>query len=402
MTEASPSHPAEIPAALSAWLDTSSAIVAAELDNNRAVAASNAAFRRLAGTHPIGASIHEFVTAAQRDALDRLLDRSGQDWQRSLLGLFPNAHGIPVDFAISTRRLATGWLLIGEPALQISTVNEQLLVLNDELARAQREIRRQNAELAQQNDKLRELDTLKDTLLASVSHDLRTPLTAILGYAELLRRRGGLTQQQARATNVIERNARRLLRMVNDLLLLASTRAGQLTLEREPVNLVQLAHEALELAQPLAKQANLDLQLDAQSPTTSVDADRMRLTQLLDNLLANAIKFSPNGGQVIVRVWHNARAAYLEIQDDGPGIPADTLEHLYEPFATGSGPRAGTGLGLGIVRAIAEAHQATINLDTQPRRGTRFNIAFPKRLVKNQDPGPSVAGSTGPRTSPPA
>jgi signal transduction histidine kinase len=404
MTQLSRSHPGEIPAALSAWLDGSSAIVAAELDDNRTVAAANATFSLLAETEPLGTPIREFVSAAQQDALDRLLDQSGQEWQRSLLGLFPDAHGIPLDFAISTRRLASGWLLIAEPALQTtSTVNEQLLALNDELARAQRQIRRQNAELAHQNDKLRELDTLKDTLLANVSHDLRTPLTAILGYAELLRRRGGLTEQQARAANVIERNARRLLRMVNGLLLLASQRAGQLTLDREPVDLVQLANEALELAQPLATEADVDLRLDTQSPTTRIDGDRMRLTQLLDNLLANAIKFSPNGGQVTVRVWHDASTACLEIEDDGPGIPADTLEHLYQPFATGSGnPRSGTGLGLAIVRAIADAHQATINLDSQPQRGTRFNIRFPRRrdALKNQDPGPSIAGSSAsPRTS---
>jgi signal transduction histidine kinase len=185
--------------------------------------------------------------------------------------------------------------------------------------------------------------------------------------------------------------------MVNDLLLLASARAGRLTLDREPVDLVQLASEALELAQPLATEVDVDLRLDTQSPTTRIDGDRLRLTQLLDNLLANAIKFSPNGGQVIVRVWHDARAAYLEIQDDGPGIPADTLEHLYQPFATGSGgPRSGTGLGLAIVRAIADAHEATINLDSQPQRGTRFNIRFPRRrdALKNQDSGPSITVSS--------
>lgn len=358
----------------------SGALAIAELDDRGVISTANQAFERLAGRALTGVPVAELVAPAQREALADALAAAGSAWQRRLLGLFPDKHGIPLDFLVSLRRAGGGVLLVGEAAREsIASVNERLLTLTDELARAQRHIRHQNAELEHQNERLRELDQVKDALLASVSHDLRTPLTAILGYAELMRRRGGLSDHQARAADVIERNARRLLRLVNDLLLMAQLRAGGLQLEPESVELAQLVSEAVELARPLADQSGLSLELSVPAPgTIVVSGDRLRLGQLLDNLIANAIKFTPSGGHVRVGVRRTGETACLEVEDDGPGIAPEARAGLYDPFVRGPGATAaGTGLGLAIVQAVAAAHGGTIELDTEAGRGTRFAVSLP-------------------------
>jgi signal transduction histidine kinase len=379
MTDSLQTKPHELADALGEYLATTSVLGVAQLDAQGTVISANETLERLAGRPLAGRSIRELIRVEQHPALDRMLDSAERRWHRHTLGLFPDHRGIPLDFSVSCRPLGGRRLLIAEPlAATVNAVNEQLLALNDELATAQRRIRSQNAELAQHNEDLRELDRLKDTLLANVSHDLRTPLTAVLGYAELLRLRGGMTDKQTQAVDVIERNARRLLRLVSDLLLLAQARAGTFTLEREAVDLSQLAAEAVELTRPLADHAELTLALQAQPPGPVIDADRLRLGQLLDNLIANAIKFTPTGGTVTVRVQARPGAATLEVQDTGPGFPEAERESLFEAFTRGSTTDApGTGLGLTIVRAVVDAHGATIDVDTEPGHGARFTVTFP-------------------------
>jgi signal transduction histidine kinase len=297
-----------------------------------------------------------------------------------MLGLGPDHRGVPVDFVVSVRRAGDGWLLVAEPArAAVSAVNDWLLALNDELTRAQRQINQQNAELAEQNERLRELDQLKDVLLANVSHDLRTPLTAILGYAELMRRRGGLPAHHARAAEVIERNARRLLRLVNDLLLLAQARAGELRLDVEPVDVTALARDAYDVARPLADQAGVRLSVRAPASGLVVPGDRLRLGQLLDNLVSNAVKFTPTGGRVTIRVRGGADAATVTVADSGPGIPEAEREQLFDPFSRGrlSSGVPGTGLGLAIVRAVVDAHGAALSVRSRPGAGTTFTVSLP-------------------------
>ena len=280
--------------ALDDYLTITGGLAVAQTDEHGTILSANDTFERLAGRPLTGRAIHELVTAEQHPALQQLLDSPELRWHQRTLGLFPDHRGIPLDYNVACRPLDDRRLLIAEPLpAAVKAVNERLLALNDELVAAQRQIARQNAELVRHNDRLQELDRLKDALLANVSHDLRTPLTAILGYAELLRRRGGLTDRQAQAVDVIDRNARRLLRLVSDLLVLAQARAGMLGLDREPVGLAEIAAHAVELTDPLAEHAGLDLTLEAPPSGPVIAADPARLAQLLDNLIANAIKFTP-------------------------------------------------------------------------------------------------------------
>jgi signal transduction histidine kinase len=358
------------------------ALGVAEVGPDRRIRRANPALERLAGHRLAGTTVGSLVTPAQRATLEQTLLEAGKEWCQRMLGLGPDHRGVPVDFVVSVRRAGDGWLLVAEPArAAVSAVNDWLLALNDELTRAQRQINQQNAELAEQNERLRELDQLKDVLLANVSHDLRTPLTAILGYAELMRRRGGLPAHHARAAEVIERNARRLLRLVNDLLLLAQARAGELRLDVEPVDVTALARDAYDVARPLADQAGVRLSVRVPAGDVVVPGDRLRLGQLLDNLVSNAVKFTPTDGRVTIRVRAGADAVTVTVADSGPGIPEAEREQLFDPFSRGrlSSGVPGTGLGLAIVRAVVDAHGAALSVRSRPGAGTTFTVSLPLR-----------------------
>ena len=236
------------------------------------------------------------------------------------------------------------------------------------------------SELAEQNDRLRELDGMKDDFVASVSHELRTPLTSIRGYLELVREDGGLSPEQDRMLGIVDRNADRLLGLVTDLRFIAELDAGKLHLNATPVGLVAVAAESVEAAGPRAHAAEIELHLEAEDHVV-VPGDRTRLAQVFDNLISNAIKFTPAGGRVDVRVFRSDASAVVEVSDTGTGIPEDERLHLFERFFRTSGAiRAavpGTGLGLAIVGAIAASHGGTVRVESSDGGGATFLVSLP-------------------------
>ena len=233
-----------------------------------------------------------------------------------------------------------------------------------------------------QNDRLRKLDRMKDDFVASVSHELRTPLTSISGYVELMieGEAGNLNDEQLNFLGVVRRNADRLLRLVGDLLFAAQSDARQVEFERVPVDLLPLVMHAFEAALPAAADREIELALETE-PVGGLDGDAGRLGQMIDNLLSNALKFTPSGGTVLVRLSRRDNAAEIQISESGMGISEEDQQRLFERFfrTTEATERAiqGTGLGLSIAAAIAEGHGGTIEVKSELGRGTTFSVVLP-------------------------
>jgi signal transduction histidine kinase len=251
-----------------------------------------------------------------------------------------------------------------------------------ELDAALRDAETARTALAERNESLLELDRFKDRMLGLISHDLRSPLTSIRGYVELMLddETGPLTEDQQRFLGIVKRNAERLDGQIGDLLLLAGDGEGALEIHRSAVDVSRLVMEAVESAGPHAREKGVELEA-ACRPLRPIDADGARLAQVLDNLLSNAIKYTPGGGRVHVRVWCEDGWLTLIVSDTGIGMTRDELESIFEPFfrtddAKERGIR-GTGLGLAIVKAVVEAHGGGVRVDSEPGAGSRFRITLP-------------------------
>ena len=228
----------------------------------------------------------------------------------------------------------------------------------------------------------RAAERLKEEFFALVSHELRTPLTSIAGYLELVLDpdESELDPQQAHFLGVVERNARRLQRLVGDLLFVAQFEAGKLSLDTAPTQIEDVAAEAVESARPQADELGIELRLNAE-PVPACMGDAGRLGQTLDNLISNALKFTPAGGRVDVRVLDRRDRVVIEVADTGLGISLMDQRRLFERFyrTTSATENAipGVGLGLSISRAIVEGHGGRIAVASEEGRGTTFTIEIP-------------------------
>ena len=223
---------------------------------------------------------------------------------------------------------------------------------------------------------------MRDELFASVSHELRTPLTSIIGYTELLVDMGehALPEKAAELVAIIERNAERELRLVEDLLTLASIGASTLTVEPAPTNLCSIAAGVVEAHQAKAAETGVELRCEVDREIR-VLGDAHRLQQVACNLVSNALKFTPSGGRVRVTLDADAVHGVLVVEDQGVGVSAEELPLLFEGLYRGTHAVAahlpGAGLGLPIVKGIVDAHGGEIAVESQHGRGTRVLVRIP-------------------------
>jgi signal transduction histidine kinase len=227
----------------------------------------------------------------------------------------------------------------------------------------------------------RELDRMRDAFVATVSHELRTPLTSISGFLEMMQEEEqGLGDSGRRYLEVIRRSTERLHALVEDLLLVAQIEAKRVELELAPVDVVDLATSAVEALRPVAEEKGVSIEVVGDHPPT-VRGDRTRLTQVLDNLVSNAVKFTNKGGSVRVAVVGNGSAVELVVSDTGIGIPAEEQGQLFSRFFRASTATQhaipGTGLGLAISRALVEQHGGTIAVNSAAGQGTQVTVALP-------------------------
>lgn len=252
--------------------------------------------------------------------------------------------------------------------------------------RAEQEVRKlqlqYTGELEARNREVERANRLKSEFLASMSHELRTPLHTIIGFAELLEEstKGSLNDAQQRFLAHINRDSEHLLELINDVLDLSKIEAGQLVLKREVYSLNRSLAEALDAIRPAA--AAREISLEQRRPGHSmVDADPLRVREMLYNLLSNAVKFTPEGGKVWIETSEDAGFVRITVGDSGVGIPPEEQENIFDKFYqvgnTTRGVREGTGLGLSITKELVQLHGGWMEVDSSPGRGSRFTFTLP-------------------------
>jgi two-component system, OmpR family, sensor histidine kinase BaeS len=227
-----------------------------------------------------------------------------------------------------------------------------------------------------------QLETMKDEFVLTASHELRSPLTSVQGFAELLMlERDRLSPKQAETVEIILDNTRHLVRLLNDLLDLARSDAGRLTIKPTPTDVAPLVEDTVRtmLSQTEAKDQVLTQAIEPGLPQISIDRDRIR--QVLVNLLTNAHAYSPQGAAIHVTAARRGDEVLLAVSDDGPGMAADQLEHIFERFSRGDAGLTqdvgGTGLGLAISKSLVELHGGSIEAASTPGEGSTFCVCLP-------------------------
>jgi PAS domain S-box-containing protein len=226
---------------------------------------------------------------------------------------------------------------------------------------------------------LKQIDRLKNEFVHTVSHDLRSPLTAILGYVDLLERVGPVNAQQREFIHRVQNSVKSITALVNDLLDLGRIEAG-FDSQKEVVPLEGIIRYALENLGFLISDKNLDLQLNLPVEIPQIHGNPIRLRQMVDNLIGNAIKYTPQGGQISIEVEVQNDQAILRVADNGPGIPPADQAHIFEKFFRASNvPKGvgGSGLGLAIVKSIVDNHQGRIWIDSVLGQGSAFTVVLP-------------------------
>jgi len=275
--------------------------------------------------------------------------------------------------------------------MQILDETSQVMEYSRRLEQQSRELEAATRELREANRRLQELDRMKDEFVATVSHELRTPLTSIRAFSEILRDNDDLpAEQRAEFLAIVVSESERLTRLVNEILDLAKIEAGRMEWRIEPLDL----REPLESAVAAVRQlfAGGDVTLDTSLPEAPVpvDGDRDRLTQVMLNLLGNAEKFCERGtGRVQVRLETAGGEARITVADNGPGIPDDQIEHVFERFHQVPGLDAergkGTGLGLAISHRIVTHLGGRIRAESQHGQGTTITIGLPVSMADAAD-----------------
>ena len=242
---------------------------------------------------------------------------------------------------------------------------------------------KRRAELAEQRTADQaEAARLQSDFFGEVSHELRTPLTSILGYLAIIdeNEADGLSEAGHSQLQTVGRNARRLDGLVQELLLVTHLRSGSFSVQPEIVDIGEIVRQERMDLEPVAAKAGIALSCRV-DPVRPLHADPARLTQMLANLVSNAIKFTPEGGHVDVAVREQGRQCLIEVTDNGVGIDRREREKLFERFYRGETARndrvQGVGLGLAITKAIVEAHDGTIEIDSEPGVGSTFRVRLP-------------------------
>jgi two-component system, OmpR family, sensor histidine kinase BaeS len=250
-------------------------------------------------------------------------------------------------------------------------------------------------ELEQEESRREQLDRLKDEFVLTASHELRSPLTSVQGFAELLMlERDSLTPRQAETVEVILDNCRHLVRLLNDLLDLARSDAGRLSIQPRPTEVAPLVEDVVRTMRAQTEAAGQQLSEDVPPGLPPIEVEPDRIRQILMNLLTNAHEYTPEGASIGVAGRALGAEVEISVSDDGPGIPEEQLQRIFDRFTRGDAGLTqrvgGTGLGLAISKSLAEAHGGSISAESTVGQGSTFRLRLP---IATAAAAPEGAGS---------
>lgn len=360
------------------YLQSRAPILLLDLDEQGLVLEANQYARSLLGNDCIGRSITLLVV----DFHNRFdLTRLRTHHHGELLS-FINAGGVPFSLKVCFLPLGNAGILVGEHNQQeAEELQTNLIRLNSELNTISRDLQKKTAQLQQAN-------ALKNQFLGMAAHDLRNPLATIYAYIELLKDDLDTVQGSllAQPLQDIHQEVEYMLNLVSNLLDYSVIEQGRLDLDLQEIELRQLLNQVVQLNSLLAGKREIMISLEVLHDPGSIEIDLYRIRQVLNNLISNAIKFSPSGSTVLVRLTADPKELTVSVRDKGPGIPPDQLNRLFTPFGkthhkAASGDKS-TGLGLAICRKMIEAHGGRIWVENLPDSGACFTFSLP--LKKNQ------------------
>lgn len=287
---------------------------------------------------------------------------------------------------------------MGRLTLAVNEMVRHLRIILEDERSVRENLERSRAELEDANEKLKELDQMKSEFLNTVSHELRTPLTAIKAFAEILLDNEGEDQEtQVEFLGIINKEADRLTRLINNLLDLSRIEAGRMNWHFEPSDLEELCNNAFATLKPAADKKEVIYKAEHLGGTLPVHCDFDKMQQVFTNLIGNALKFTPSGGSVTISSRRVGDKAEVVVSDSGMGIAPEFHAKIFEKFGQVDTSETreikGSGLGLPIARSIVEAHKGTLTVDSEAGKGSRFIVRLPLF---------GVEGATHPRPEAPA
>jgi signal transduction histidine kinase len=341
---------------------------------------------------------HEFSRALPKGYRAQLGNREEWEWHDEdvlIVPLFNRSGELQAYFSVDD---PIDRLVPSRESIELLEIFGHHAVVAIENARLYRQLEEHSRELEQANQRMQELHALKSNFLSAVSHELRTPLTAIRAYVDTLMaaREGELPREQMqRFLSIINDESQRLTRLIESVLDLNRFDSGAMRISRQPMDIAEVIEETGRLLAPVAQAGQVNLKVLLEAADTRVDADRDQMRQLALHLGSNAVKFTPAGGSVTLRLEGDVRDITLQVEDTGIGIPEDALERVFERFYQVDSSLVrrygGTGLGLAICKSIVDWHGGRIFAESKPDNGSRFTVVMPRRT------GPRVAVRPNPK-----
>ena len=286
--------------------------------------------------------------------------------------------------------------LQAERTRELEQYSRELERANDELATTNLALRGEIAERARIEQQLKQADRHKDEFLAMLAHELRNPLAPIRNAVQIMQRKCLEDPQLVWTREVIERQLASLTRLVDDLLDVSRITRGKINVSRDPLELGAVLAGAIETVQPLIAERKHHLEVDIPDPGVTLEGDLTRLTQVVGNILANAAKYTEDGGRITLSGRTDGAVVEIRVRDTGLGIPPDQLPRIFELFTqverTDARTRGGLGIGLALVRRLVELHGGSVSASSEgPGRGSEFLVRLPRRIETARPSAPSIA-----------